>query len=385
LPGSPAPLVSARDPITSCLTLLLGGLVFLFIAKSQALAGHDFLEYWASARLLVHHADPYSKDLLAQVEGEAGVGSGPDTLVGLNPPYSLAFFLPLAFFTDPRSAGIFWTVVLFTGIALSLRTHWFAYLYPPVFACLLGGQSAALLLLGVTLFLKYHRAKPWAAGLSLLLLGLKPHLFVLFGIALLAWVMMRKAYAILWTPAAGLVILSAIVTPLRPQVWADYLRMGRTHGIAHWFLPCVSGWLRRLVHPSWVWLQILPLAVGCVWALWYFRRHRTAWDWTTHGSLLLMVSLAVSPYEWFTDEIAILPAIIAGISRGRSLVPFAVFSTISGSELLAGIIPGTGYYVWNILAWIGWWISGSHSSRYRPHPAQEAEPLLCSIPASTAR
>lgn len=341
--------------LTTFLILLLSGLVLLLVARSQAAAGRDFLQYWASARLLMHHADPYSKALLAKVEAGAGLGSGPDTLVTPNPPYSLALFVPLAYFDDPRLAGISWALLLAGSIALSLGTRWFAYLYPPVLACLMAGQSAALLLLGVTLFLKYHRERPWVAGLSLLLLGLKPHLFVPFGIALLMWIVMQEAYAILWTAAAGLVVLSVIVTTLRPQVWSDYLRMGRNNGMAHWFIPCFSGWLRRLVHPSWVWLQILPLVLGCIWVLWYFRRHRMAWDWTTHGSLLLMVSLAVSPYEWFTDEIAILPAIIVGISGGRSVIPFAAFSAISGAELLASILPGTGYYVWSILAWIGWW------------------------------
>jgi len=360
------------NKLTTFLIIMLGGLILLLVSKSAADPGHDFLQYWASGRLLWHHSDPYSKPLIASVQGDAGVGSGERTLVTPNPPYVLPFFLPLAYFHEPKPAGAFWVLVLAACIVLSLRTQWFAYLYPPVFACLLGGQSALCLLLGVTLFLKYHRAKPWAAGLSLLLLAFKPHLFILFGIALLGWITTRKAYTMLWAAGGGLVVLTAIVTALRPQVWSDYLRMVSTNGMQgmqKWFLPCFSGWLRRVVHPSWVWLQFVPLILGCAWAWLYFRRHQKAWDWTIHGGLLLMVSLAASPYEWFSDEVAILPVILIGLHAGRSIAMFALLSTIAGLEILAGILPGTGFFTWTIFGWIGWW---TLSPKSPPQPLADA-------------
>ena len=356
------------NKLTNLLILVFGALVLLFVARSQAGAGHDFLQYWASARLLWQDSNPYSKPLTASVEADAGVGSGERTMVTPNPPYVLPFFLPLAYFHDPKPGGVIWLIVLAACVVVSLRAQWLAYLYPPVFACLLGGQSAPCLLLGVTLFLRYHREKPWAAGLSLLLLAFKPHLFIPFGIALLGWIITRKAYSMLWSAGGGLVILSAIVTALRPQVWSDYLQMGRTNGMRHWFIPCFSGWMRQVVHPSWVWLQFVPLMLGCAWAAYYFRRRQKVWDWRTHGGLLLMVSLAVSPYEWFTDEIAILPILLIGLHAGRSMVMLAILSTIAGLELLTGILPNTGFYTWTILAWIGWW---TLRPRALPQPAAQ--------------
>jgi hypothetical protein len=68
-----------------------------------------------------------------------------------------------------------------------------------------------------------------------------------------------------------------------------------------------------------------------------------------------MVSLAVSPYEWFTDEVAIVPVILAGLNAGRSKPIVLIVAAAAGMEILAGISPGTGLYTWTVLAWIGWW------------------------------
>jgi hypothetical protein len=55
-----------------------------------------------------------------------------------------------------------------------------AFCFAPVLGCLTSGQSSAFLLLGFCLFLYFHQRRPFTAGAALLLMAIKPHLFLVF-------------------------------------------------------------------------------------------------------------------------------------------------------------------------------------------------------------
>jgi hypothetical protein len=110
----------------------------------------------------------------------------------------------------------------------------------------------------------------------------------------------------------------------------------------------------------------MPTITASMWALWYFFRNLDRWNWNEHGALLLLVSVMVAPYAWFTDEAVLLPAILAGIFRAsdnrRSLLPFCFVAGIAFLEVLSGVITNSGFYAWTAPAWLLWYIVATRPS-----------------------
>jgi hypothetical protein len=117
------------------------------------------------------------------------------------------------------------------------------------------------------------------------------------------------------------------------------------------------------------WPQFVPAAVGCAWALWYFRTRRDRWSWADNGALLLLVSVLVAPYAWFTDEAVLLPAILLGLYRAsdadRSLLPFGLIAGIALIEVLAGVSLTSGFYLWTTPAWLAWYLFATRGLQAR--------------------
>jgi hypothetical protein len=118
--------------------------------------------------------------------------------------------------------------------------------------------------------------------------------------------------------------------------------------------------LLRYIHPDAVWLQYLPAALGCVWALSYFRKHRDAWDWIEHGSLLVLVSVVVAPYSWIMDQAILIPALLHAVYRTRSRIDVAILalaSAIVGVWIVRGDVAlASAFYIWPAPVWLLWYL-----------------------------
>src|SRR5205823_1493610 len=132
-------------------------------------------------------------------------------------------------------------------------------------------------------------------------------------------------------------------------VWSQYITAEGGEKIQSLFIPCFSAIFRLAVDRNAFCLQFVPEIVGCGWAVWYFRRHRELWDWKEHGPVLLMVSVLVAPYAWFTDELLLLPVIMRVLYRvsvSRAAInAFAILAGIAMVEVVVGIPLTSGYYV----------------------------------------
>jgi len=117
---------------------------------------------------------------------------------------------------------------------------------------------------------------------------------------------------------------------------------------------------RYLVDRNAVWLQFLPEGGGCVWAIWYFWTRSSRWKWTDQGLLVLLVSMACTPYAWFSDEAMLLPAVLAALYRvvdtGRSVLPLGLIAGIALIEVLASVKITSPFYLWTVPAWLGWYL-----------------------------
>jgi uncharacterized protein len=347
----------------------------------------DFVSFAAAGQQLVHHANPYDADAILRMEHSVGYPDGLPVLIMRNPPSALLLVLPLGFF-GPRAGAMLWSLLLIACLATSVRLLWImhgrprdhlhllAYSFAPALACLLAGQTALFALLGLVLFLHMHRTRPFVAGMSLWLCALKPHLFLPFGVVLLAWVILAKSYPALMGAALALGVSTAIIFTVEPLVWMDYVHMMSTARIEREAIPCLSVMFHLSVSPNTIWLQYLPAALGCAWALTYFRRHRDDWDWMEHGSPLMLVSVVVAPYAWFTDQAILIPALLHAVylTRSRS---FVAILGLASAVIEVGILRGipllhSAFYLWTAPAWLAWYLYATKPS----HATSVYEPAL---------
>jgi hypothetical protein len=202
-----------------------------------------------------------------------------------------------------------------------------AFLFAPVLACEMAGQISIFLLLGAALFFRLERKHPFAAGLALTLLLLKPHLFLPFWAVLLLAIWHRRQFRMLAGVAAGLAPAIGFSLHSDPHVWSHYLSAARGEHIATQYFPNIACALRAAIPSKPLWLQLLPALLCAGWAGWLWMRHREHWDWREHGSLILAASVLTAPYSWAVDQVLFLPAILSGFllaSKQKALLLSAV-------------------------------------------------------------
>lgn len=332
----------------------------------------DFVEYWASGNLIAHHADPYNAEAILKLERSAGFPPDMAPIIMGNPPSALLLVLPLGLFS-PTAGELVWELLLLISLAVSVSTvrkvygqpksllDLLGYSFAPALSCLLSGQVTIFLLLGLALFLRWNRTRPFLAGAALWFCLLKPHLFVPFGLVLLLWIVLTRSYRVLMGTIAALSLSSAVATSMNPAVWTQYGQMMRESRLDRVVIPSASTVLRQYVYPHTLWVQCLPVGFACVWALAYFWKHREGWDWKEQGSLLMLLSVFSAPYTWFMDQAVLIPAILRGAYQTRSRTLIAVLALMS-AIIEVGILSKvpllhSNFYLWTAPAWLAWyWI-----------------------------
>ena len=369
---SEAILRRIRRAIAASLLFVFAALILALVMKDRAVESRDFMEYWAAGHQLVQHENPYDPAAILRLFRSAGYPAGRDMVqIVRNPPSALFITLPLGLLSM-RAAAILWSLAIVAALMSSVRMLWLmagkrddrlhliGYCFAPVLACLLAGQVGIFLLFGATLFLYFHTSRPYAAGAGLLLCLLKPHLFLPFAFAFVAWVVTNRAYRILIGTGAAWIASTALTMILDPSIWRHYVEGEKGENIQNLFIACLSCVFRLLIHRDAVWLQFLPAIGGSIWALWYFRSRRDRWTWVERGPLLLLVSVLVAPYAWFTDEALALPAVLFAIcrvaDRGRSFLPFGFFTGIALFEVVMGLPLTSPFYLWTAPAWLACYV-----------------------------
>ncbi len=280
-------------------------------------------------------------------------------------------FIPL------RIGAFLWNIILLGCLLTSVKliremhgspnnyVHWLGVAFTPAIICLNMGQTGLFTLLGTVLFFKFHRTHPYMAGLALWLCALKPHLFLPFSVALLAWIVFTRSYKILVSWIASMGASAALATWLDPQCWTRYSALMRSNPVLYEFVPCPSDAIRFWIHPQWIWLQYLPAGLGCVWALAYFWHHRKNWDWIENGSPLLLVSVLVAPYCFPPDQCVVIPAVLHGMYKTRSRAMVALLAVIvlaiQFETWRVRII--SGYFMWVAPTWVVWYFLATRSAQ----------------------
>lgn len=361
------------------------GVLCVALLSPKAPATRDYVIYWSTAQQLAHHANPYDLDALTRLERAAGMPATYKIGVMRNPPWTLPLVYPLGFL-GLRTGWLLWALLLLACFVVSVYMLWILYGRPgnrryllglsfaPALLCLIYGQTSMLALPGLVLFLRWHRARPFLAGISLWLCALKPHLFLPFGIVLVAWVLVTSSYKLVAGAAAAMVASVAITSLIDPMAWTQYMQMAHATGIERGYVPCLSYLLRLWLSPQSIWLQYMPAALGCAWALAYFWPRRRAWDWTVNGGPLMLVSIAAAPYSWIYDQELVIPALMQGAFRTQSrnqLIALASLSALVEIALFRSLSFPPALYLWTYWtapAWLVWYlISCALSARQSVH------------------
>jgi len=364
---------------------IIGGLALALIAiflcvvplTGKMASGRDFVVYWATGQQLAHHANPYDADAMMRIERSAGLPAQYGALYMRNPPPYLPLAYPLGFI-GLRAGALIWSLILTGCLAFSVRMlwvmhgrqnnrlHWLGYSFAPAMICLFAGQTSLFALLGLVLFLRYHATRPFVAGLSLWLCALKPHLFLPFGTALLAWIAVTRSYKIVAGAAVAVAASCGFVYWIAPAAWTEYLTMIRTSGVIQEYIPCISVALRVWIWPHPIWIAYVPSAIGCAWALGYYVVRRHNWNWMKDGSLLMQVSILVAPYCWMFDQSLAMPALLHGayVTRSRILLAVLAFTSILlDAEVIGGIKMASFLFLWTAPVWLIWYLFAGWSGR----------------------
>jgi hypothetical protein len=375
---SPIRVLAAALIVIAGHCLVVG--ILTFGLSNKSVAQRDFISYWAAGHQLVNGLNPYDIDAVQNLERDTGGEDGQPLLVMRNPPIAFFLILPLGV-TSPKAGLILWLFVLLSSFSLSIFLIWslngrpanlmhlMGYAFAPAIACLMAGQVGIFLLLGVVLFLYFHHSRPYVAGASLLLCAIKPHLFFPFAVVLLLWAVSRRSYRIVVGFSAALLGSCALAFYLDTNAWSQYSQMMHAGGALNERVPVLSVAFRFLTDRNAWWLQFLPEALACVWAIWYFRAHRKHWSWMDQGLLVLLVSTMCTPFGWLTDESMLLPAVLTGLYRAaehrRSLIPLGLIAGVALAEVLVPVQIISPFYLWTTPAWLAWYLYATRSDATR--------------------
>ena len=338
----------------------------------------DFAIYWSGGWLVRYGGNPYDPAALVAAERVAGLEE-PDPGLNLwNPPWMMALVLPLAFLPFWLATAT-WFLVQF-GLFLACGAALWRYYAPgdrrtwiglvlgagfmPGLYGLRMGQMSVWLLLGVAGFLIAERAgRDVLAGAALALLTIKPHITYLFWLAALWWIFLSKRWYVLLGWLAALASAGGVVAAFAPRIFSDYVGAVSAPPL-QWAPPTLGAWLRLAVSlmcgADRRWVQFVPSALGGLLLLAWVVRRRQPWRWELVGAPLLLASSLTAVYGWTYDQVVLLPAVAALVSRLRVVAPIRRRAIIAclivlelglGAQLVAEI--SEFFHFWHPIALAG--------------------------------
>ena len=413
-PPPPGRATASTARTASVIVLLIGLCVGAILGRASQASGawgtKDFIEYWAAFQIAEAGGNPYSAPAMLAVEQAAG-RIDPTPVMMWNPPWLLELLRPILAQTMRRSAAIWISanIVLATAACL-LIAHGFrrealtagdlipamigsVVSFPAVLTIQLG-QVSLLLLFGVALlYWGLRRGHDIAAGLALMLLSVKPHLFVMV-VALVAIVVIRDRRWRIVASAVAATGAIVLITWLRSASllswWVESLS-GTPDGVpaaVTWRTPNLPNVVRDLAAhwtgntPSWP-LTVIPIAALVCGAFWMWRRsHHRSLD--ELFPMVLCLSVITAPFGWTFDHVVLAVPQVIITMRAFTLVERTtqrwalVFMTLLCHVALVMqlALTGTDYSAlwWYPLAVLAIWMLSSAWTRHNSTELTTAAP-----------
>jgi hypothetical protein len=263
--------------------------------------------------------------------------------------------------------------------------------FAPTWFLLVGGQIAALTLLGVAGFLAALRAnRPVLAGVCIALTAIKPHLFVPLATGLLIdAIRAPDGRRIILGGLLAVVVASIVATLPNLDIWNEYIAATtsagseRHKGLSDWVNPTIGAWVRATLPGRPFWVQWVPtLAAGIGFAIYWWRAGAPG-RWDRVMGWVIPLGLIAAPYgSWMCDQVLLLVPLIALLARNidrpivmRRLWPVGTIFTLASVVAIVMMVSKVGQenYVWFapvVVACLAW------AYRIATRPAFVAPPLI---------
>jgi hypothetical protein len=370
------------------LFLALALALVLFPLHAGSFGTLDFIQYWTAWDLMCQGKNPYDSTLLS--EAQVALTSGATPLVySWNPPWTytlLAPFLALPFSKSATTWLIFEIGALLFITAKtpqafkipSLGPVWSAVAilaFLPTLYTLRYGQLGILFALSLTCFLlALDKSNYRLAGLSLLPLSAKPHLFMLCIIPGVVWLFQLPRAAkreFLVGVIGGIVMLfslTLVIAPLTFQWWIESMTadVTSTSGIVpfqNWMAHTTVTGIRILAialtgdNPSWP-LVVIPL-LSCMATSIYFFVRRPTIRWNTILLPILCLSLATASYGWVFDQTVLASCqyllFAHALSRSRAALRYVIIVVTISVQAIPLALTATSimfFHYFFLLPWI---------------------------------
>ena len=295
----------------------------------------DYVEYWAAGRLLARGENPYDEAAIQVLEQEAGRTEEP--ILMWNPPWVLPLVVPLGW-VEARTGHLPWLGVQLLALLASAGLLARVYridpdrrlvvvallvTFAPACAALVAGQISPLMLLGVAGFLALvQRRQDFFAGVAASLIGIKPHLALLFWIALLVWTLRTRRWGVIAGGVLAGLALTGVAMAFRPGVVGEYWHALRGSPPSHYHSPTLGMLLRLLIDEDRFSLQFVPIIPGVLWLAWFGWRHRHDWDWGRHLPAVMLGSMLTAAYGAWLFDLTVLFVVVAKLA-GATMTPAA--------------------------------------------------------------
>lgn len=370
---------------TTLLALLVGAASSFSLSPGRPGTG-DFIQYWSAWQLMRRGANPYDAQLLEQIQSATLKSSHGVTFPWI-PPWVFLALSPVLSLPFGQAAAVWIAVgfglLLLVSIVLPLGlgvprvpplvATVVTVLFFPILDSLRLGQLGVVFAASISLFLYFQRSGALLlAGVSLLPLSFKPHLFFLLVIPGILWLRQlpaRNRRLFLAGVVGSFSLLVAACAIVRPSVCKEWLTalVSRPVGtsavyISDWQTTTLVTWIRIVIAdltgtlvmwPMWV----VPLCgvVGSIYLL-HTRRYRIEWE--TLMPPLLCLSLGTCNYGWVFDQSVLVVcqmALVCDLFRPgdrRGVILRAAIALVIQSVCLGGSIARDTPQ--HLYAWVPW-------------------------------
>lgn len=309
--------------------------------------GTDFIQYYATARLLEQGQNPYDLALSSEIQTHLGRDSGLPTY---GPPWCLlpAYLLGYLPFRQAVTVNLGinvtlllictlgWTNLLFPGKKWLLLLITVAVpIWLPIWLVFGLGQNSLWPLAGFTGWLcvtvhtsgesRTNTRNQLLAGACLILLVVKPHLGLLLGLFAAAFMLQQRQWWSILGFVLTLVLATLVTLLIRPSVWSDYLSaLGIGPPPLQFYGATLDGWLRfqggnELRYLTWtIWLIGLLAAVVIGFKIpspfeTYTTRSQGVPPLVHAAALLCIATLAFVPHAYSYDYVFMIPGFILAL------------------------------------------------------------------------
>jgi pyrimidine deaminase RibD-like protein len=352
------------DPAVPGAVIIFLALFVAALLSFPSLGTIDFIEYWSAYRIARSGGNPYDPHAMQLLQATIRPTSA--ALMMWNPPWLLLGMAPILAL-DFHTSAIVWlvcnvillsaaivliafSIIPATGRFTTTRNLFAGLLFTPAIYALALGQMGALLLFAAAIFFYGMTNKRTAvAALGLVLMTIKPHLFLLVFLTLAhEWVRGRTRRVALWAAvyASFIIALTQFVFPGSIFHWYQALfgNFGSNTALhaVNWIGVTIPGLIRMVSIFDEYGVSGLALAhcvIGIALIGYYYAllKNKVVVNWQTVFPVILAFSALFAPLGWFFDQTLLLPLKMQMLLRAGKKQLFYLVPLLSALELGAFI------------------------------------------------